>query len=151
MTGATEASVRPFAAALCCAVVVGCTLFAGVWAPGCARVAREPATGLPEDATLAYEISPVLPEVDDPSSWRVSHEFVFRNPFDEPLKLSLLDVSCGCAECTILTPIVAPGRPARVSLAYDVKYARERRIEQAIISTGVEQYPKLTLALIADV
>ncbi len=137
-------SFRTLAAGLGCCVLGAAGYVVWVRAP-----ADKPS--IPANGQIHHEHGAVFLDFSKRHQWLLQHEFVFRNPYSQPLALELERVSCGCARCDIVTPVVAPGELGRVRVAVTVAYERKRRTEVATIRTGAAAQPRLSLILTADV
>jgi hypothetical protein len=125
------------------------TVLAGLLLVGAARLFVKPpqVDEFPKDGLFVHDASPILLDYRAHSEWKLSHEFHFENPYDARLALNVVDKSCGCADCEVVTPIVDPDQIGIVRLSFAPAYRRTRRFEMATLSTGITEQPTIRFYL----
>ncbi len=88
-------------------------------------------TELPSE--VVYDVGPVILDLQREDSWRVEHTFLIKNSTRQTVTLDVPLVSCGCAKCDLSTTTLDPGDDLKVSMAYSLRYLREKRAESARI------------------
>jgi hypothetical protein len=102
----------------------------------------------PEQATsFTKDKGGVLLTFVDKDTWKISHTFVITNETEDEFHLSLYRTSCGCASLKFDKDNVLPGETFEVDFILNARYASERRVEKALLTTGSKQAPILAFEL----
>lgn len=82
----------------------------------------------------------------------VSHEFVFRNPGDQDLRILKVKPGCGCTVVDF-TRVVSPGREGRVTMKvyYSEKWAGKHVRQVSVIESNDPRFRRASVAIKARV
>ena len=106
---------------------------------------------VPDNHVLSHDMGAIFLDPNDPASWEVRHDFVFRNPSAKhTAKLEIQGQTCRCGERIVHVRDVPPGEEAIITLAYPLRLENEKRRESVLLATGLREMPHIVVSLAAE-
>jgi hypothetical protein len=77
----------------------------------------------------------------------VTHEFIFRNEGNAPLKVSRVSTSCGCTAALVSANELAPGQEGRLKVTFDSRGYYDKVVKYIYFESNDPEKPRVELSI----